>query len=63
MVTSIDTTGAGDLWAAGFIFGQYTGKDLKISGEFGARLGSEVVQILGASIPDERWEEIKKTIK
>jgi len=61
-VQAIDTTGAGDLWAAGFIFGHYRGKDLKTSGEYGALLGSEVVQILGASISDECWRDIKKTV-
>lgn len=56
----VDTTGAGDLWAAGFLTGWLRGHDLPQCGRFGSILGAEIVRVLGAAIPDERWPEIKK---
>ena len=62
-VTAIDTTGAGDLWAAGFLFGYLRGYELATCGHFGALTGAEVVQILGAVIPAHRWPVIREIIK
>ncbi len=58
----LDTTGAGDLWASGFLFGLLNGQGLKKSGEFGSLLGAEAVQIMGASLPEDRWREIRQKI-
>ena len=60
LVKAVDTTGAGDLWQAGFLYGWLNGLGLQKAGEMGSVLGSEVVQIIGASLPPERWPEIKK---
>lgn len=63
VVKSIDTTGAGDLYASGFLFGYSKGLSLEKSGEIGSLLGSTVVQYLGAKIPKEIWEkEILKRV-
>ena len=62
VVEAIDTTGAGDLWAAGFLFGVFAEHDLATCGRLGARLGAEVVQVLGAGITDERWQQLKKEL-
>ncbi|WP_309400873.1 adenosine kinase [Cerasicoccus maritimus] len=56
---AIDTTGAGDLWAAGFLYGWLTGKDLPTCGRYGSILGAEVVQVMGGAIPADRWEVIR----
>jgi sugar/nucleoside kinase (ribokinase family) len=58
----LDTTGAGDLWAAGFLYGLLNGKGLQTSGEFGSLLGAEAVQIMGASLPEDRWSEIRQKV-
>jgi sugar/nucleoside kinase (ribokinase family) len=65
IVDAVDTTGAGDLWQAGFLYAyvghkKLTGKLLEKAGGFGAVLGAEIVQIIGASIPETRWAEIRK---
>jgi sugar/nucleoside kinase (ribokinase family) len=59
----IDTTGAGDLWAAGFLYGLVNGFPLEKCGELGSACGYEVCQVLGASIPEAGWERIRKLIK
>lgn len=44
----VDTTGAGDLFAAGFLFGIAKGKDHQTAGRLGALAAAEVIQHLGA---------------
>ena len=63
IVNAVDTTGAGDLWASGFLYGFLNGKSLAESGAIGAQTGAAVVQIMGAAIPDEKWQEIKSQLK
>lgn len=62
-VAAVDTTGAGDLWQAGFLYGYLTGKPLEICGKIGSLLGAEVVQVFGATIPEERWRTISEEIQ
>jgi adenosine kinase len=44
----VDTTGAGDLFAAGFLFGLARGADHRTCGELGGLAASEVIQHIGA---------------
>ncbi len=44
----VDTTGAGDLFAAGFLFGLATGRDHEACGRLGALAAAEVIQHIGA---------------
>ena len=44
----VDTTGAGDLFAAGFLFGYTNGKSLEQSLKLGAIAAAEVIQHYGA---------------
>lgn len=60
---AVDTTGAGDLWAGGFLYGWLRGLPLEECGRIGSLLGSEVVQVMGAAIPEERWEVIRQMLK
>jgi sugar/nucleoside kinase (ribokinase family) len=55
----VDTTGAGDSWAAGFLYGHLRGQSLAAAGSLGSLLGSETVQHLGASIPDQHWPRLR----
>jgi len=54
----VDTTGAGDYWAAGFLYGYLNGLPLKECGELGAKISAEVVQQLGADLPADRWQKV-----
>jgi sugar/nucleoside kinase (ribokinase family) len=44
----LDTTGAGDQFAAGFLFGAVRGKTLADSGRLGALAAAEVISHFGA---------------
>ncbi|NWG46958.1 MAG: adenosine kinase [Alphaproteobacteria bacterium] len=44
----VDTTGAGDLFAAGFLFGLARGRDLGTCGRFGSLAAAEIISHLGA---------------
>ena len=44
----IDTTGAGDLFAAGYLFGRTHGYDAQISGQIASMLAGEVISHIGA---------------
>jgi sugar/nucleoside kinase (ribokinase family) len=48
VATVVDTTGAGDLYAAGFLFGLATGKSLEAAGRLGSLAAAEVISHLGA---------------
>ncbi len=58
--SAVDTTGAGDLWASGFLFGLVNGYPLDKCGELGSACGYEVCRVVGAAIPEEGWQRIKK---
>ncbi len=47
-VEVVDTTGAGDLYAAGFLFGYTTGRPLPECGELGSLAAAEVISHIGA---------------
>ncbi len=45
-----DLTGAGDLFAAGFLHGHINGKTLKESLEKGTEMSSKIIQTIGARL-------------
>ena len=61
-VDAVDTTAAGDSFAAGFLYGLLAKQDAAYCGKLGAALAAETVQVFGASLPDEAWERVKKLI-
>ena len=58
----VDTTGAGDFFAAGFLYGLTCGYSLEKCGKIGAILSGEVIQVIGTELPDSKWEKIKEDI-
>jgi len=60
--TALDTTGAGDLWAAGFLFGLVNGHSIEHCGRLGSACGFEVCQVIGANIPPDGWVRIRKLL-
>lgn len=61
-VKVVDTTGAGDLFASGFLHGFLFGKSLKECLHDGALVASYVIQVPGAEIPESFWNEIRKNL-
>ncbi|GAF04437.1 adenosine kinase [Saccharicrinis fermentans] len=60
---SIDTTGAGDLYAAGFLYGLVNLMPLDKCGEIGALLSGNVIEVVGPKMDDERWKKIHSELK
>ena len=54
----VDTTGAGDLWAAGFLYGWTQQRPLEECARIGALLGAAVVQERGSVLPEDAWRRI-----
>lgn len=60
---SIDTTGAGDLYASGFLAGLVQGKSLEVCAQMGAITAGNVIQVIGPKMDDNRWNNIYKAIE
>ena len=58
-VNPIDTTGAGDLYASGFLYGLSKGLPLQECGELGALLAGNVIEFMGSKMSAERWDMIR----
>jgi len=62
-VNSIDTTGAGDIYASGFLYGIAQNLPLDKCGELGALLSGKVIEVIGAKMNKNTWTDIITTIK
>ena len=62
-VDAIDTTGAGDLWASGFLYGLTHGLSVEQSAQLASKVGAEVVQVMGAVIPEAGWQRINTLLE
>lgn len=60
---TIDATGAGDTYAAGFLYAHSMGMPLKVCGEIGSIIAAKVVEVVGTKIDIPRWKAAKKEIK
>ena len=56
----IDATGAGDLYAAGFLYAHSLGMPIYICGQIGSVISSKVVEVIGSRIDAGRWMEAKE---
>ena len=56
----VDTTGAGDIYASGFLYGYMNGYDSLRSGNLASYLAARLIGYVGAKMPDEEWMKIKK---
>ncbi len=55
---SIDTTGAGDLYASGFLFGLHKGVGLDEAARIGSITAGNVIEVIGAKMDADRWKRI-----
>jgi sugar/nucleoside kinase (ribokinase family) len=54
-----DTTGAGDLYASGFLYGIAHNESLENCGLYGAILSGKVIEIIGARMNSEKWDDCR----
>jgi sugar/nucleoside kinase (ribokinase family) len=57
-----DTTGAGDLYASGFLFGYANDLNLEKCGQIGSLMAGKVIENIGARMDKARFEEIRAII-
>ena len=62
-VKPIDTTGAGDVYAAGFLYGYANNLPLNRCAEIGTLCAAQVIEEIGAKISPERWQKIHDKLK
>lgn len=55
----IDSTGAGDLYAGGFLYGLANGFDIERCGRIGTLAAGRVVETVGTKLSETTWNEIK----
>jgi sugar/nucleoside kinase (ribokinase family) len=60
---AIDTTGAGDLYASGFLYGLSKEWPLEKCAWLGSLAAGKVVETIGAKISDDGWNEILDNLK
>jgi sugar/nucleoside kinase (ribokinase family) len=63
LANAIDTTGAGDLYASGFLFGLAKDYPLDVCGKIGSLVSGYVVEVLGAKMTDDVWVEIHSEVR
>ena len=61
--TPIDATGAGDTYAAGFLYAHSLGMPLRVCGEIGSIIAAKVVEVIGTKIDIPRWRDAKQEIR
>ncbi len=56
----VDTTGAGDFYAAGFLAGLCSGLSLRQCGTIGAITAGKVIEVVGTTFGEEVWADIHR---
>ncbi len=59
----IDTTGAGDLYAAGFIYGLIKEYSLDKCGRIGSILAGKTIEVIGPKMDDQQWSDVWNLIE
>lgn len=54
-----DTTGAGDIYASGFLYGIINDYTPEQAGNLASFLSARLIEYIGAKLPDSVWEEVK----
>lgn len=59
----LDSTGAGDLYASGFLYGLAHNYPLNVCGEIGSLVAGNIIEVIGAKIRPSQWENIHVELK
>jgi sugar/nucleoside kinase (ribokinase family) len=60
---AIDATGAGDLYASGFLYGMTKNLAIESCGNIGSLCAGKVVETIGSKLSEEKWSEIIEQIE
>ena len=55
----VDTTAAGDFFAAGFLVASLRGASLADALRLGAHCSAEVIQVVGTRLPEAAWSRLR----
>ncbi len=58
-----DGTGAGDVYAAGFLYALSLGQPLDVCGKVGSIIAAKVIEVIGSKIDIPRWKAAKAEIR
>ena len=59
----MDTNGAGDIYASGFMYGLMKGYDTQRCGYIATRLSAAIIETVGAKLTDEQWEKLLPEVR
>ena len=60
---AVDTTGAGDLFAAGFLYALVNGKSIEEAGKLGSYMGAKIVSQMGALLSVQAKVDVVKMLE
>jgi len=58
----VDTTGAGDMYASGFLYGLINNMPMDVCGQAGAIISGRVIEDYGAKMDEATWEILRREI-
>ncbi|MDR1583568.1 MAG: adenosine kinase [Prevotellaceae bacterium] len=58
-IKPVDLTGAGDLYASGFLYGLSLGKDLETCAKTGTICAGEIIQVVGTKLSCDSWNNLR----
>ena len=58
----IDTTGAGDFYAAGFLYALANNYSVEEAARYGKILSGNIIEVVGVKMSDEQWNDIRKML-
>jgi sugar/nucleoside kinase (ribokinase family) len=62
-IQPVDTTAAGDYYAAGFFYGMFNGANLEKCARLGTLFSYYIIQVVGTKLSAEIWDEIREKAK
>ncbi|MBR4801969.1 MAG: adenosine kinase [Bacteroidales bacterium] len=62
LANAVDATGAGDLYAAGFLYGYAQDLPLGTCGKIGSYVSSRIVEVVGTKLDSNSWKTIKEEV-
>ena len=58
----VDTTGAGDFYAAGFLYALANDMGIEKAAHYGKILSGNIIEVVGVKLTEEHWDNIKKML-